>query len=236
MNFVDIVILIILAFGALIGFKRGMTRQLLSLIGMILVVVFAFLLKNPIAVFMYTNFPFLKFPGVLSGVSVINILLYEIIAFLFVFFLLMIIYRILVFATKVFEKFLNMTVILAIPSKLLGAVLGIIENYIIVFIVMYILTLPFFNVDIVESSKMRNTILKKTPIINKYAKSMVDAGNEFTSLIEKHKVETNAEQLNLESLDLLLKYKVTTVKSVDILIEKNKIQINNIERVLGKYR
>ena len=45
MNVIDIVILIFLAFGALIGFKRGFTNEFVSLVGIFLIIIFSFLLK-----------------------------------------------------------------------------------------------------------------------------------------------------------------------------------------------
>ena len=41
MNVVDIVILIFLAFGAILGFKKGFTNQLVSLIGIFAIIVFS---------------------------------------------------------------------------------------------------------------------------------------------------------------------------------------------------
>ena len=42
-NIVDIIILIILAFGALLGFKRGFTKQLVSLVGIFAIIILSFL-------------------------------------------------------------------------------------------------------------------------------------------------------------------------------------------------
>ena len=46
MFLVDIVILLFLGFGFVIGFKRGFTRELVSLVGIILITVLAFIIKN----------------------------------------------------------------------------------------------------------------------------------------------------------------------------------------------
>ena len=61
MNYVDIIILIFLAFGAILGFKRGFTRQLVSLVGMFAIVILAFIFKNPVSVILYNNLPFFNF-------------------------------------------------------------------------------------------------------------------------------------------------------------------------------
>ena len=49
----------------------------------------------------------------------------------------------------------------------------------------------------------------------------------------------NAQQvreITRETLDLFLKYDVITVESVDYLVEKDKLKIDNIESILSKYR
>ena len=55
MGVVDIIIIIFLIFGALLGFKRGFTRELVSFIGMFAIIVLAFILKNPVSVILYKN-------------------------------------------------------------------------------------------------------------------------------------------------------------------------------------
>ena len=49
-------------------------------------------------------------------------------------------------------------------------------------------------------------------------------------------LENVCEKLNLESLDLLLKYKLVDVDLVDDLIESNKLKIDNVESILKNYR
>ena len=98
------------------------------------------------------------------------------------------------------------------------------------------MSLPFFDIDIVKNSKLRKVILEKTPIINMYVENTVNVGREFWDIADKYKTNADQENLNLETINLLLKYNVTKVESIDILVDKNKIQINNIESVLINYR
>ena len=236
MNLVDIVIIIILLLGAFIGFRRGFTTQLLSLCGFIVVVMAAFLFKNPVSAYLYEHLPFFNFPGILSGISVVNILMYEVIAFFIIFIVLLLLFKVIMMVSHLFEKFLEATILLGLPSKILGAILGLLENYLVAFIVLYIVSLPLFNIAIIKDSKIRTSILEKTPVLNIYVDSTVKVGKEFWEVAEKYKKGTNPEAFNLATLDVLLKYKVTSVKSIDILVQKNKIQINNIESVLKNYR
>lgn len=236
MNVVDIAIILILLLGAVIGFKRGLTRQLVSAVGFFIIIILSFLLKNPISVFLYEHLPFFKFGGVLKGVTVLNIALYELVAFLVVLSILMIIFQILKSVTSIFEHILKMTIILGIPSKILGAVVGVIENYVWIFIILYIASLPLFNLNIIKESKYKDIILNNTPVLSNVAGNSLDVITEFANIKTKYESDTNATEFNKETLDLFLKYDVITVKSVDKLVDLGKLKIDNIESVLSKYR
>lgn len=237
MKIVDIIILIIILFGAVIGFKRGFTRSLVSALGFIVIAILAFLLKNPLSVLLYENLPFFKFGGILKGVTVLNIALYELLAFVIVLAILGVALKILMVATSVFEKILKMTIILGIPSKIMGAVVGAVEAFVMVFIALYVLSLPIFNISFIENSKWKNQILNNTPILSVFSKKTMGVVNEFAGIKEKYEDNNkNAEEFNKEVLDLFLKYDVVKVSSIDKLVEKGKLQINNIEEILMKYR
>ncbi len=235
MNMIDVIIILVILFGAVMGYKNGFTKQLISFVGFIIVIILSYLLKNYISGLLYTWLPFFKFGGVLKGVTVLNIVLYEVIAFMIVFSLLMILFRVLLFASKIFETLLKFTIILGIPSKLLGAVVGMVEYSIMAFIGLYILTLPIFDIEGLENSKFKDEILHNTPVLSHYTKDGLAVFEEFHDLKEKYETLDNANEFNLEALDLLLKYKIVTTKSVQKLVDNKKIEIIGIDTVLSKY-
>lgn len=236
MNLVDLIIIVLLVMGAIVGFKRGLIRQLLSLCGTIIAAVLAFLFKTPLAQLLCEYLPFFSFKGVLAGLSVLNLFIYEVIAFLIILAIFVGLLQVLIFLSNILEKIVSMTIIFALPSKLAGAVFGVLENYIVVFIILYIVSLPFFNIDIIRGSELRDPIVTKTPVLNKLAEKSVEVGTEIANLVDKYKIEEDKNQYNLDTLDVLLKYNITKVETVDRLVEKNKIQLVNIDLVLSKYR
>ncbi len=236
MNIADAIIILFILSGAIVGFKRGFTREVISLIGFFAIVILAFLLKNPVSIFLYEHLPFFKFGGFLKGVTVLNIALYEIIAFFFMVILLSALFKVLALITNLFEKILKMTIILSIPSKIAGAVVGVVESYIWIFIALYILSFPVFNLPILGESNLKNDILTNTPILSGYIDSSMKVLTEFGELKEKYETATDATAFNKETLDLFLKYDVITVESVDKLIEQDKLKIDNVEEILSKYR
>lgn len=235
MSIVDFIILLIIISGALLGFKRGFTKELVSFIGFILVLVFAFILKNPVSYILYDILPFFKFGGIFKGVVVLNIVLYEIIAFLLVFSILSILLRVLLLATSIFEKILNATIVLGIPSKILGAILGAIQYYVVSVIVLYVCSLPVFDIKMLEDSKWKNNMLNSTPIISGVLDNTIEVFNEFGLLKEKYEYETNATNFNLESLYLFLKYDIIKPDAVRHLVNKDKLKIDNVECILQAY-
>ena len=236
MNIIDAVIILIILSGAVFGFKRGFTKQVLSFLGVFLVVVLAFWLKNPVSIFLYEHLPFFKFGGVLKGVTILNIALYELFSLFILIAVFTFVLKILIFASSVFERILSFTIVLGIPSKILGAIVGVIESFVWIFIILYILSLPVLHIEVVENSKLRPGILKNTPILSGFANETLKVVEEFTSLKEKYEQTPNANDFNRDTLDLFLGYNIITVDSVDRLIEKDKLQIDGVEEVLECYR
>lgn len=222
MFLVDIIIIIFFALGFLIGFKHGVLREAVSLVGIIAITILSFILKNPISVFLYNHLPFFKFDFIIKGSSVFNILLYEIIAFLIVFSILFIIYKIILQATSLFDKLLTMTIILSLPSKLLGGIIGIIKHYILVFIVLFVISLPVFSINI-GSSYIGDFILNDTPVLSSATVDSIKAFNEIDDLIKKYKNKSD-ETFNQEALDLLIKYKAITKENATELINNGKLK------------
>jgi len=146
MNVVDIIIIILLILGALAGFKAGVIKKTADFVGTFLIVILAFSLKNYLSVIMYENLPFFNFGGFIKGIDVINILLYEIIAFVITFMALLFLLKVILMLTGLVEKILKATVILSIPSKLLGFVFCVIETYVYTFIALVVFTLPVFKI------------------------------------------------------------------------------------------
>lgn len=236
MSYVDIAILIIILLSALMGFKRGFTRELVSCVGFIVCLILAYFLKNPVSAFMYEHLPFFAFGGIIKGVIVLNILVYEVLAFLLVLFILSLLLKIVNLITNIFEKILTATIIFGIPSKLLGMILGAIKGTILSFIVVFILSLPIFNTNYLNDSKICKGILNYTPILSQVTNKTKIVFDEFKSLKDKYD-GTDTNQFNLDALDLFLKYDIIDIESADKLYNAGKFKlVNNVESVLDKYR
>ena len=107
--------------------------------------------------------------------------------------------------------------------------------FILVFIILYLLNLPFFNIDIINQSKYKDKILNSTPILSNLVGDTLDVIYEFADLKDKYEIVNDPNQFNLETLDLFLKHKVITVDAVKGLIDSNKLKIDGADNILNKY-
>ena len=191
-----------------------------------IIIILAFYLKNYISVIMYENLPFFNFFGLINGIDTLNILLYEVIAFLVIFIALLFVLKVVLMLTGLVEKILKATVILSIPSKLLGIVVGVIEMYVYLFLILVIVSLPIFDSSFLKDSKMNNFILNNTPVLSGVSKEIIDIYGDVYNIIDNRKNKTN-EQLNEEILKVLIDKKVVTKESAKKLVDRNKIHIND---------
>jgi len=236
MNIVDFGILGLVILGLIIGAKNGFTKQSVKALGLIVSVVFAFMMKGIVSTFLYQNLPFFKFGGFLKGVTILNILAYEVIGFLAVLLIATIVIRIVLMATGLLETLFNLTIILGAISKFLGALVGALEYFLIAFIFVYVASMPIFNLNYVDESKYGMSVLEKTPVLPIFASKTTKVVNDFVLLKDKYKEAEDANSFNLDALDLLLKYNITSATQIDELIIKGKLDIDDIESVLGNYR
>lgn len=225
-NIVDIIIILFILIGGIVGFKEGVLKKLVSIIGLILVVVVAFILKNKLSIYFYENLPFFDLWGVFKGVQILNVIFYEMVAFLLIASLLMLVYRLLLAVTGLIEKILKATVILGIPSKILGFIVGLLEAYIWVYIFLFVLTLPMINIKEIYTSKTASFIMEETPYLSKYTDKTKEIYTNLYNIIDNRQEKTNKE-VNEEAIDLMLKYDIITPESVQKLIDSNKVSVSD---------
>lgn len=233
MNIVDLIIIVSIVLGAIMGFIRGFFKQTVIFIGTILVVVLAFILKNPLSLIMYQNLPFFK----LWGLTSLNILMYEVLAFLVAVAILSIVLGIVISITGIIEKVLKATVILALPSKLLGMAVGIIQSIVILYVILFVASLPILRIPFINDSKYAQLILNKTPVISSITNDVVNSFNEISKDIAyAGKDMKDTKEVNTRIVEVLLKNKVTTTDSIKLLADNKKIDINNLDELIEKYK
>ena len=236
LTIVDSILILFLLLGAVLGFKKGAIKSLVALIGTVVVVVVAYYLKNPVAELLLDYCPFLKFGGAWTGLVTLNILLYEAIAYLLVFVLLSSILSLLIKVSGILETILKMTIILGIPSKIIGAVLGFLEALVFSFIVLFVLLQFNTTSKMVSDSTLARSIIDKTPIIGHMVNDTYKAIQDINKLQDKYKNDNNKDAYNAEILTIMLKYEVVTPEVTQKLINNKKLDFAGAQSVLNSYK
>ena len=237
MNVLDIALILFLIMCAIVGFKRGAIKEIVSLVGIIVVFVISFSLKGVIGNVLCKWLPFFNFAGNLEGVKVLNILLYQLIAFLIIYSLLYSIYAIVLKVSGIVQKLVHMTVILWLPSKIIGAVVAFITGYVMVFVVLLALLIPLKDTDMFKESKFANYVVYDTPILAGSAENISRSINEVYTLGEElSKGDISKNEANLETMDILLKYKIVSPETARQLIVLDKLDgISGLDSVIKRY-
>ena len=232
MEIVDIIILAIILSFAIVGFKRGVFQSLVAVIGFFAVIYIAYVLKNFFGDFFVLNLPFTKYAFVPGGSIMLNVVAYESIAFIILLIVLGIIYKLLLITSGIFEKLLKVTIILGIPSKILGLIVGALEGFVIVYFGLFIITQPFIRVNLLENSKYAEKILKDTPVLSGIAENSLLIANEIDETIKSG----TEENFDLKLTDLILKRKITSAEVMQKLVDKKKVDIEGIQEVIDNYK
>ena len=231
---VDVLIIIFIALGAAIGFKNGMVKTGVSFVGVCIVAIISFIFKDKLMIMMYENLPFFNFFGLVRGLNAINILLYQMIAFLIIFIALTFILKVLIGISGILEWLLKQSIFLNVPSKILGTIIGAIQYYLYAFVILFVLSFPAFNIEPISNSKIATDMLNDTPIISEYTKDTAQTYKDIYIILKNKKKKTNIE-VNTEVLVALLDNKLISIESAKQLVEQNKIIITD-ESILDNYQ
>ena len=232
-SIVDVIIILLILMGAIVGFKNGAIKEGTKFIGVFVVIIISFILKDKLMVILYENLPFFDFFGLIKGIDAINVLFYQLVSFLVIFVALMFVLKVLIVVTGIIEWLLKMTVFLSIPSKILGILVGALEYYVYLFIVLYILNMPIFGLTLVNESKLGTAMLENTPILSDMVDDTVEVYSDVWTVIRNREGLTNKE-VNTYVLATLLDNELITIESARELVESNYIIIED-NSILDKY-
>ena len=224
LNIFDIGLILVLISLIIVGAHRGLRMELVSLVGLIVIFILSWQLKGIIGNILCIFLPFFEFKGSIAGISSLNIMLYQLIAFLIVFGLLLGIYVFTLKLSRLVQKIVNATIILVIPSKILGALVSFIKGYLIIFIISVILIIPFANVEMFRDSTIINIVLYKTPLLSKYTSTFTKPISDIVELsnsVKDNKITSN--EANNKAIDIMLEYNVVDQNTINKLDDLGKI-------------
>ena len=165
----DLLILIILIVGILVGGRRGFVVQAIHMFGFIVAIIVALIYYKPLAQKFLLWIPYPGFAE--SATSTLGLdgldvdrTFYRVIAFAIIFFVSKIVLQII----GSMLDFLKYLPILGSINRLLGAVLGFVECYFLLFIALYVLALlPLEGLQSrLDGSIFTSLMLEHTPIVS----------------------------------------------------------------------
>lgn len=225
---VDIAIIIFLIGGIVVGYKRGFLENTVRLVGSIIAIVVAYLLKDPLSVYLYTNLPFFSLSGKLEGVSVINVIIYELISFIVLWILVSIVLAILAKILKLEKLAITLVTKLRIPNKILGVIVGFAESYLFVY---FLVLIAMFVVNIFDydMDKRLASYVFKTPVLHETFSPAYNALVDISSIAVEYENTNDKIAFNADAVEILIKYDLVSEENIDLLIEQGKIQIEHKE-------
>ncbi len=227
----NVVIIAFIVLGIFSGIKKGFLESSVRFIGTIIALVFAYALKNPLSVFLYTHLPFFKLTGIFKGVTALNIVIYELIAFMIVFSIMMLIINIVVKITGLFDRILSFILLFGLPNKILGGIVGFIESIIVLYFVCFIYT---FGVSLAGASRPTTLVddIMNIPVLERTFGDSFNSITDIATLAQDYESINDKDEYNQKALETLMKYDIITCENAKALIEDGKIEVLNKDEIM----
>ncbi len=219
----SLVVVIFLAAEVYGGYKDGFLDSAIEFLGFIIATVGAFLLKSPLSVFLYTKFPFFKLGGVYKGVTALNIIIYEFIAFFLVFIVIMILLKAFERIFKITERLVRLLYILAVPNKVLGALFGLVKGLCTLYFVVAIFKIGVSSFGFEMKESLADYILE-VPVLKSTFGNTLDSLEEITILSKEYEDTKDKDEFNKKAFEILIENGIITKGNLEILINSDKVE------------
>ena len=227
---VDIILIAFIILGAYAGSKKGLIKTAVGFVGLVTIIIISYTLKSYLANFLIDVMPFFPFGGELEGLTALNILIYNVISFVVIFVLMYCVLNIVLALTGFIDTLLKFTVIWIIPSKIGGAILGLFEAWLFIFLAVFVLGQFSFANGIISNSKVSSFMLDHTPVIGTYLSGATQATKEIYEGIEEYRNDETktTNDLNLYILQVEINYGLVSKEKATELMEIGKIGIDGV--------
>lgn len=224
----DILIVAFLALGGYAGWKAGILKTLVKFVGIVAIIIMALSFKDTIVAVLFKYLPFFNYGGIFNDLFSINIFVYNAIAFLIIFILLYCLLSIVLSVTGFLNTLLNLTIVWILPSKILGAIVGVLSAWVYLLAAIYILGQLPPVAGIVYESNLAPVMMKYTPIVNKMASKTTDGMNDIIKMLKKVDKDTDRESLDLQILTKAMSAGLINQEQFESLILDEKLKMDNV--------
>ena len=224
MAILDGIIIILITLGILYGTKKGFLNGIVALAGLFFSFMFGIIFRSELANVLLKGMPFLKFHGSYNGITSLNILFYEAIAFLLIFLFLLSVLSVILKLTGIIQKVIDYSIVLTLPSKILGVVVGVLNALIISYVISFVMLNINSTRWMVHDSNIANFLLKNTIVVPNHSKKYLESTKDINSIIDKCKLDIDKKSCNSKVANALIKYDVVSKEKVIELIESKKLK------------
>lgn len=224
---IDIIIVFLLALGGLLGWKAGVLKTVVKFVGLLAITIISLSLKNILSAFLMKTFPFFNFPGYNDMLS-INIFIYNAISFILIFVLLYCLLNIVLAITGFLNTLLKFTVIWILPSKILGAVFGVLEMYLFILIAFFVLAQVPFTTNFVYTSNIAPVMMKYTPIVGPFVSRTSASMAQINEIMKQDNKDKTTQDLDLQILTRAISSGIISKDLLKELIEDEKLDFKNV--------
>lgn len=224
MNLIDLIIIVLFLGGMYFGVKKGFIHGTIFLVGLIFTLIISFALKGKLASVLLKVLPFINFSGNYAGLTSLNILLYEGISFLLIFLILFGIFGIILKVSHVLQNIIDNSLVLTLPSKLLGLLVGFANTLIICFVALFICLEMNFYSNLIMDSKLSKIILERTAFLSNVTSDVYLSYEEINDVVKSCKFDKKKNKCNIDIANTMIKYNVVSKDEVTNLIKTKKLK------------
>ena len=241
MNIFDIIVIIFIIISMAIGYSKGLIKEGVSLIGNLIVIIISFGLMDSVASIMYKTLPFLDLGFFGIHITSLNILVYQLLAFVIILLILKMILGVILAFTGIIETLIDMIPIFSTVSKIFGTILGLFSGYVIAFVILTILSVPFSSNETFHEAKFSNFVINHTPMLTNRTRGLHNTVDEIYKLsIKINKDENrikNSKEYNASVLEIMLKNGIVKYETVESLIKDGKLKdIEDNDNYMYRYQ
>ena len=115
-------------------------------------------------------------------------------------------------------------------------IVGLIEGYVILFIILFVINMTSFNNSLISESSLKPKILTSSPVLSNVVKDVTNTVTEIYDFVDVYVKDKDSDKFNYNAIDTMLKNKVITPEYVEKLVKKRKIDVKNIDFLIEKYK
>lgn len=229
MSIVDIVAIIVILLGGLFGFKKGTMKGFINLVAIVAIAIVAYVVKVPFENFVISKMPFFEFAG-FKGLFTLNIMFYQDVAFVLSFVILYCILNILLDVSGLVDMLTEFTIIMKVPDKIIGVILGAVESLVFVFILGYAMLNNPFTQKFIMQSNFTKMVVERTPVVSNTFALSTGCSEKIYYILDGRAEDYDPLTINMEIARAMItssgNKKITDV--INEQIENGKLHMDNV--------